>query len=85
MTQGIDSELKLTTRARPPLRYHGSKWRLAPWILSFGSTIPRGYPQIRRKRLRSRADKRSSPPTGVDLEKVRRKSAALILPQFALR
>jgi DNA adenine methylase len=27
-------ELDLTIR-RPALRYHGSKWRLAPWILSF--------------------------------------------------
>ncbi len=25
----------MTTPTRPVLRYHGGKWRLAPWIISF--------------------------------------------------
>jgi DNA adenine methylase len=28
------SELFPSTKSRPPIRYHGGKWRLAPWVIS---------------------------------------------------
>jgi len=33
--RSMTTELPFSSKARPPLRYHGSKWRLAPWIISF--------------------------------------------------